>query len=75
MNCQHIALAMNEELDLQTRLLEDLDEDVDVVHNRIEAARMKVKTVIANSKEWKWCCLILALVIILVVVLVLVFKK
>ena len=46
---QHIALTVNEELDLQARLLDDLDEDVDVTHNRMRAAQKKLKSVMARS--------------------------
>ncbi len=31
---KHIALAIGEEVDLQTRLLDDLTDDVDVTHSR-----------------------------------------
>ncbi len=40
---QHIALAIGEEVDLQTRLLDDLDEDVDVTQSRMKAATLKVR--------------------------------
>jgi SYP5 family syntaxin len=39
---QHIAVAINEEVDLQARLLDDLDEHVDVAHTRIKAATLRV---------------------------------
>ena len=43
---QHIALTVNEELGLQERLLEELDEDVDVSHSRMRAAQKKLTSVL-----------------------------
>jgi SYP5 family syntaxin len=40
---QHIALAIGEEVDLQTRLLDEIDEDVEVTHSRMRAATIKVR--------------------------------
>lgn len=71
---KHVALAMGEELNLQERLLGDMEEDVDVVHSRLRAVTNKVKSVMRQSKEWKWWCLVIVLAIVLVVVLVIVFK-
>eukprot|EP00983_Pelagomonas_calceolata_P092389 1157657-Pelagomonas_calceolata.AAC.6 len=38
---QHIALAIGEEVDLHTRLLDDLDEEVDVTQSRMKVATLK----------------------------------
>lgn len=37
-----MAIAINEELTLQEKLLDGLDDDVSVVHNRMQAANQKV---------------------------------
>lgn len=39
---QHIALAIGEEVDLHTRLLDDLEEGVEVQQTRMKAATLKV---------------------------------
>ena len=39
---QHIALAINEEVDLQARLLDDLHDDVEVTQTRMRAATARV---------------------------------
>ncbi|CAD7696508.1 unnamed protein product [Ostreobium quekettii] len=71
---KHVALAMGEELDLQARLLEDLDEDVDVVHSRLGAVTHKVKAIMRQSGERKWWCLIVGLFILLIILLVILFN-
>ncbi|KAJ9506774.1 hypothetical protein QJQ45_012406 [Haematococcus lacustris] len=40
-NTKHIALAIGEEVDLQTRLLDELDEETDVTQSRLKAATVK----------------------------------
>ena len=40
---KHIALTVNEELGLQTRLLDELDEDVEGTHSRMRAAQKRLK--------------------------------
>jgi len=42
MQTQHIALAIGEEVDLHTPLLDDLDEEVDVTQSRMKATTLKV---------------------------------
>ncbi len=50
---QHIALAIGEEVDLQTRLLDDLQDDVDVTNMRMKAATSRIKQIISNSSTWR----------------------
>lgn len=71
---QHIALTVNEELDLHRRLLDDLDEDVEVTHSRLRAAQKKLKIVMKNSGNCKSMCFTMLLMVILAVVLILTFK-
>lgn len=40
---QHIALAINDELGLQNRLLDELEEEVEVHESRVKAATAKVQ--------------------------------
>lgn len=71
---QHIALTIGEEVDLHTRLLEDLDEDVDVTHTRLRAATKRVRHVIKHSSNWKGGLFIFMLIIVLTLLLLIVFK-
>ena len=71
---QHIALTVNEELDLHHRLLEDLDEDVEVTHSRMRAAQKKLKHVMRRAGKCRSMCFMIALMVILAVVIIIVFK-
>lgn len=71
---QHIALTVNEELDLHRRLLDDLDEDVEVSHSRLKAAQKKLKIVMKRSGNCKSMCFTILLMVVLAVVLVIAFK-
>ena len=71
---QHIALTVNEELDLQRRLLDDLDEDVEVTHSRMRAAQKKLKHVMRRAGNCRSMCLMIALMVILAVVIIIAFK-
>uniref|UniRef100_A0A7S0YDD8 t-SNARE coiled-coil homology domain-containing protein n=1 Tax=Polytomella parva TaxID=51329 RepID=A0A7S0YDD8_9CHLO len=73
-NTKHIAIAINEELDLQTRLLDDLTEDVDVTQSRLRAATHRVSQMLRqHSASRAGYCVFLAIVGF-VATLVLVFK-
>lgn len=65
---------MNEELDLHQSLLEDLNEDVDVVHSRMRAAQKRLNTIMKNSGNCKCTCLAALLSVVLVFVVLLGFK-
>lgn len=71
---KHVALSVNEELTLHTRLLEELDEEVDVTHSRMRAAHSRLRHVMQKSGGCKSSCLLVLLVAGLVVVIVLGFK-
>lgn len=71
---RHIALAVNEELTLHTRLLVDLDEELDVTHGRMRVAQKRLRHVMRKSGGCKCSCFIVALVVGLVLLLLVVFK-
>ncbi|KAI3673836.1 hypothetical protein L6452_39966 [Arctium lappa] len=65
---KHIALAVNEELDLHTRLIDDLDHHVDVTDSRLK--RVQKNLAILNKRTKGGCsCLGLLLSVIGIVVL------
>jgi hypothetical protein len=74
LDLQHIALAIGEEVDLQTRLLDDLADDVDVTHTRVRAATARVKQVLKSASNWRGGLCIFLLIITLVVVIILTVK-
>ncbi|KAL6544516.1 Syntaxin-52 [Orobanche minor] len=66
---KHIALAVNEELDLHTRLIDNLDEHVEVTDSRLQ--RVQRRLAILNKRTKGGCsCLCLLLSVIGIVVLV-----
>lgn len=69
-NTKHIALTIGEEVTLHTRLLEELDEDVDSTQSRLKAASKRVKHILKHSSNWKGGLIIFLLVVTLVVVVV-----
>ncbi|XP_016501505.1 syntaxin-51 isoform X1 [Nicotiana tabacum] len=69
MSTKHIALAVNEELGLQTRLIDNLDEHVDVTDSRLQ--RVQKKLAILNKRTKGGCsCMCLLLSVLGIVVLV-----
>uniref|UniRef100_A0A061RCK1 Syntaxin 8 n=1 Tax=Tetraselmis sp. GSL018 TaxID=582737 RepID=A0A061RCK1_9CHLO len=73
-NTKHIALAINEELDLQNSLLDEFQEDVEVTSSRLKAARRRVAQVLKKSNNCKCFMLMLLLVMLLMLVLGIGFK-
>ncbi|KAF8055598.1 SYP52 [Scenedesmus sp. PABB004] len=71
---KHIALTIGEEVDLHTRLLTELDEDVDVTHTRLRAATKRVRHVLRHSSNWKGGLCIFMLIICLTLLLLVAFK-
>ncbi|KAG6558257.1 hypothetical protein Mapa_000007 [Marchantia paleacea] len=73
---KHIALAVNEELDLQNHLLNDLDKDADDTNNRLKAAQRKIGILNKNSNRgcsvMCMCLMLLAIVLLVLIVLSLV---
>ncbi|XWS27790.1 hypothetical protein CRYUN_Cryun25bG0010500 [Craigia yunnanensis] len=67
---KHIALAVNEELDLHTRLIDDLDQHVDVTDSRLR--RVQKNLAILNKRTKGGCsCMCMLLTVIGIVILVL----
>lgn len=71
---QHIALTINEELSLQERLLDDLEEDVDVSHSRLKAAQKKLGTVMRQSGSCYGLLITIGLMFALMIIIVICFK-
>ncbi|KAG6743650.1 hypothetical protein POTOM_052351 [Populus tomentosa] len=71
---KHIALAVNEELTLHTRLLDHLDEHVDVTNSRMQRVQRNLAFLNKRTKSGCacWIFLVIAVVILIVVVLVLI---
>ncbi|KAG6387459.1 hypothetical protein SASPL_152649 [Salvia splendens] len=66
---KHIALAVNEELDLHTRLIDDLDQHVEVTDSRLQ--RVQKRLAILNKRTKGGCsCMCLFLSVIGIVVLI-----
>ncbi|KAG6420828.1 hypothetical protein SASPL_117370 [Salvia splendens] len=66
---KHIALAVNEELDLHTRLIDDLDQHVEVTDSRLQ--RVQKRLAILNKRTKGGCsCMCLLLSVIAIVGLV-----
>jgi len=67
---KHIALAVNEELDLHTRLIDNLDQHVDVTDSRLQRVQ---KNLAILNKRTKGGCTCLSLLFSVVGIVVLVF--
>lgn len=72
LSTKHIALAVNEELDLHTRLLDDMDQTADVTNNKLLAAQRRLGFLNKNlGQGWSLATMILLMVIVVILVLVL----
>lgn len=72
LSTKHIALAVNEELDLHTRLLDDMDQSADVTNNRLLAAQKRLGFLNRNPGQgWSLLTMIILMVVVAVLVLVL----
>lgn len=71
---KHVARAIGEEVNLQTRLLEDLDDHVEVTQTRLKAATGRIKQLMRNSSNWKGGLCIFLLIVTLVFVMIVVLK-
>lgn len=71
---KHIALAVNEELDLHTRLIDSLDEHVDVTDSRLLRVQKKLAFLNKRTKAGCSCmCMLLSVIGIVVLVAVIYF--
>ncbi|CAN6476905.1 unnamed protein product [Victoria cruziana] len=68
---KHIALAVNEELTLHTRLIDDLDEHVDSTDSRLKRVQKRLAVLNKRTKGGCSCmCLLLAVVVIVILAVV-----
>ncbi|XP_071724596.1 syntaxin-51-like isoform X2 [Rutidosis leptorrhynchoides] len=71
LSTKHIALAVNEELDLHTRLIDDLDQHVDVTDSRLRRVQKNLAVLNKRTKGGCSCmCLLFAVIGIVVLVVV-----
>ncbi|KAM0948605.1 putative target SNARE coiled-coil domain-containing protein [Dioscorea sansibarensis] len=71
LSTKHIALAVNEELDLHTRLIDDLDQHVDVTDSRLRRVQKRLAVLNKRTKGGCSCmCLLLAVVAIVILVVI-----
>mmetsp|Transcript_10504 Transcript_10504/g.26329 ORF Transcript_10504/g.26329 Transcript_10504/m.26329 type:complete len:139 (-) Transcript_10504:1245-1661(-) len=68
-NTKHVALAINEEVDLHQHLLDDLDSAVDHTESYMKFARRKLEQVSRKSGSCKYILIMILLVVILAVVI------
>ena len=68
LSTKHIALAVNEELTLHTRLIDDLDDYVDVTNSRLQ--RVQKRLAILNKRVKGGCsCMALLISVVAIVFL------
>jgi SYP5 family syntaxin len=67
---KHIALAVNEELDLHTRLLDDMSQSADVTNNKLLAAQKRLGFLNKNlGQGWSLMTMIFLMIVVVVLVL------
>jgi len=72
LSTKHIALAVNEELDLHTRLLDDMDQSADVTNNKLLAAQKRLWYMNKNlGQGWSLLTMVILMVVIVALVLIL----
>jgi len=69
----HISLQINDELDVHTGLLEELDTDLDETESRMTSARRRLDRVAKGAKE-NGSTVAIAVLILVLLVLIIVFK-
>ncbi|KAJ6834901.1 syntaxin-52-like isoform X1 [Iris pallida] len=70
---KHIALAVNEELDLHTRLIGDLDQHVDSTDSRLQRVQKRLAILNKRTKGGCSCKSLLILVIVIVILAVVIW--
>eukprot|EP00898_Chlorokybus_atmophyticus_P004147 jgi/Chlat1/4733/Chrsp30S04753 len=71
---KHIALTINEELDLHTHLLDDLDDDVDHTRRNIKRAQGRMNKLFKKGGSTCAYFMVLLLVVVLLIVVLAIFK-
>ncbi|MCO5569457.1 hypothetical protein L7F22_023169 [Adiantum nelumboides] len=72
LSTKHIALAVNEELDLHTRLLDELDGDVDITNNRMKAVQRQLGY-LSKKASSNCSCMAVIVIVFIIVFLILIF--
>ncbi|KAI5080141.1 hypothetical protein GOP47_0005620 [Adiantum capillus-veneris] len=72
LSTKHVALAVNDELDLHARLLEELDEDVDITNNRMKVVQRRL-AYLSKKASSNCSCMSLIVMVFILVFLILVF--
>ncbi|KAJ6864216.1 syntaxin-51-like [Populus alba x Populus x berolinensis] len=67
---KHIALAVNEELSLHTRLLDDLDEHVDATNSRLQMVQRKLAFLNKRTKGGCSCLILLLIAVVILIVVI-----
>ncbi|CAL9057038.1 syntaxin-52-like [Musa acuminata AAA Group] len=71
LSTKHIALAVNEELDLHTRLIDDLDEHVDITDTRLQRVQKRLAILSKRTKGGCSCmCLLLSVAAIVILIVI-----
>ncbi|GMH37728.1 hypothetical protein BSKO_05601 [Bryopsis sp. KO-2023] len=66
-----VGLTIHDELSHQQRMLDDLDEDLDITTNRMRAAQRKIADIIKKSGgKWQFCTIVLLSILLIVLVLI-----
>jgi len=69
-NLRNVAYDINVELDVQEGLLDDIDHEMDIAKNKVDANIIRVDKVAAKTKDKGCCCMMLLLLVVIVVLLV-----
>lgn len=73
-NLHEIATTINDETQLQARLLDNLEDDVDVANKRLKMETEHTKKVTLSAKNASmYCCIALLIVILAILILVKIF--
>ena len=68
-NTKHVALAINEEVDLHQHLLDDLDGAIDHTESYLKFAKRKLQQVSAKSGSCKYIMIMILLIVVLALVI------
>merc|ERR1719317_1702306 len=64
---RHVGYDINIELDVQERLLGDIDHEMDIAKNKVDGNIIRVERFSQKTKDKGGCCLMLLLLVIIVV--------
>ena len=69
-----VGLTISEELEAQSQMLEELDEDVEGTKTRLGVVQRKLQQVIKKSGMKGQICMVVFLIVLLVILVILVFN-